>query len=151
MTALRENRLGAELERATHEVDITSPTSNTMGIDIYAHWVGQTPDEESAQCTGFSAVHGHVGYLREAYHGQPYATKFLVAEAFETGEAEIPASILRERLPQTLELVRERERKLYDSTEEETAEIEQSFSAFVQLCEDKEKQTGRAVRIVASY
>ena len=54
-----------------------------MGIDIYARWKGQTEAEEQAQNTGFSAVHGHVGYLREAYHGEPYATRYLAAEAFE--------------------------------------------------------------------
>jgi hypothetical protein len=28
-------------------------------------------------------LHGHVVYLREAYHGEPYATRVLVHEAFE--------------------------------------------------------------------
>jgi predicted Rossmann fold nucleotide-binding protein DprA/Smf involved in DNA uptake len=45
-----------------------------MGIDIYARWKGQTRQEQEAQYTGFSVVHGHLGYLREAYHGEPYAT-----------------------------------------------------------------------------
>ena len=64
-----------------------------MGIDIYPTWQGQTEAESNAQSTGFSAVHGHVGYLREAYHGGPYVTKYLVAEAFAapTHEAAIPA------------------------------------------------------------
>jgi hypothetical protein len=42
-----------------------------MGIDIYAEWRGQTDAESDAQVAGFSGVHGHVGYLREAYHGGP--------------------------------------------------------------------------------
>ena len=42
-----------------------------MGIDIYARWRGQTEEEQHAQITSFSVVHGHVGYLREAYHGEP--------------------------------------------------------------------------------
>ena len=62
-----------------------------MGIDIYAQWDGMTAQEEAAQVTGFSIEHGHVGYLREAYHGEPYATKVLVPEAFETGRAPIPS------------------------------------------------------------
>jgi hypothetical protein len=35
-----------------------------MGIDVYARWDGQTKYEEEKQYTGFSTVHGHVGYLR---------------------------------------------------------------------------------------
>jgi hypothetical protein len=72
-----------------------------MGIDIYANWRGQSEAEASAQITGFSGVAGHVGYLREAYHGGPYVTKYLVSEAFEDAEgvAAIPARTLRERLP----------------------------------------------------
>ena len=61
-----------------------------------------TAEEERAQIDCFSVVHGHVGYLREAYHGEPYATRVLVPEAFETGEASIRASLLRERLPAAL-------------------------------------------------
>jgi hypothetical protein len=93
-----------------------------MGIDIYARWKGQTRAEERAQHTGFSVVHGHVGYLREAYHGEPYATHQLVCEAVvsPTHEAKIPAAVLRERLPRTLELVRERERVVYHDTDEKS-------------------------------
>jgi len=65
-----------------------------MGIDIYAEWRNMTPEESNAQITGFDATAGRVGYLREAYHGEPYATQVLVPEAFETGEALIPASLL---------------------------------------------------------
>ena len=123
-----------------------------MGIDIYARWHGQTEAEEEAQNTGFSAVHGHVGYLREAYHGEPYATRYLVAEAFENGRAEIPAAVLRERLPKTLALVEERERTIYDNDDEQyIAEVTQSFTDFVRLCERKEQETGEPVTIIASF
>ena len=123
-----------------------------MGIDIYAKWQGQSDEEEQAQITGFSVVHGHVGYLREAYHGEPYATRYLVSEAFESGgEAKIPARVLRKRLPKTLELVRERQKKIYQSTEEEIADAVTSFINFVELCEGKEKATGEPVTIRASW
>ena len=56
-----------------------------MGIDLYARWRDMTEDERAAQITGFSIEHGHVGYLREAYHGEPYATRVLIPEAFEAG------------------------------------------------------------------
>jgi len=123
-----------------------------MGIDIYARWKGQTPNEVANQYAGWlSAWHGNRGYLREAYHGAPYATKFLCAEAFATGEARIPASVLRERLPRTLELVEERERLIYKSEDADIKTTKQSFREFVALCEGKEKETGEQVLIIASY
>jgi hypothetical protein len=124
-----------------------------MGIDIYCKWKNQSKEEEKAQYTGFSTVHGHVGYLREAYHGQPYATKFLVAEAFaaEGGEAEIPAATLRARLPQTLAFVEERERTIYKGDDSAVAAVQKSFSDFVALCERREKETGEPCLMLASY
>jgi hypothetical protein len=86
-----------------------------MGIDIYAEWKGMTEAEHDAQRTGLSVEHGHVGYLREAYHGSPYVTKYLLSEAFEsgTGEAAIPARVLRERLPAAVLMSVYREHKVY--------------------------------------
>jgi hypothetical protein len=124
-----------------------------MGIDIYAVWKGQTKEEAEAQITGFSVIDGHVGYLREAYHGGPYATKHLCREAFEseTNEAKIPAEVLRERLPETLRLAEEREREVYGvARREKMAPVLQSFRDFVALCERKEQETGEPVTIQAS-
>ena len=78
-----------------------------MGIDIYLKWDGMTEEDQQQQYTGMSTTSGDVGYLREAYHGGPYATKILVREAFEAEncEAEIPAETLRERLTHVTEPV----------------------------------------------
>lgn len=78
-----------------------------MGIDIYLKWDGMTEEDQQNQATGFSTTSGDVGYLREAYHGGPYATKILCREAFEADncEAEIPAEVLRERLTHVTEPV----------------------------------------------
>jgi hypothetical protein len=123
-----------------------------MGIDIYARWHGQTRDEIQAQFeASFSIDAGGVGYLREAYHGEPYATRYLCAEAFNKGEAQIRAAVLRERLPHTLDLVAERERTLYHGDAKEVEEVKQSFRDFVSLCERKENETGEPARIIASY
>jgi hypothetical protein len=124
-----------------------------MGIDIYTRWKGQTADEVHAQFTGFSVVHGHVGYLREAYHGAPYATKYLLREAFERPDrCQIPASVLRTRLPRTLALVEERERSVYGETDAAAiAGVKQSYVNFVELCEAKERETGEPVLIIASF
>lgn len=76
-----------------------------MGIDIYLKWKDMDKEAQAQQLTGFNTVAGHVGYLRESYHGGPYATKILCREAFEskTCEAKIPAAVLRERLTQITE------------------------------------------------
>ena len=78
-----------------------------MGIDIYLKWDGMTEADKENQHTGFCTTAGHTGYLREAYHGGPYATKILVREAFEADncEAEIPAAVMRERLTSITEPV----------------------------------------------
>lgn len=72
-----------------------------MGIDIYLEWDGKDEDESVERgAFGFNTTAGHVGYLREAYHGGPYATKILAREAFEAENcrAAIPAAKLRQRM-----------------------------------------------------
>lgn len=78
-----------------------------MGIDVYLSWSGMTKKDKENQMVGFSSIHGHVGYLREAYHGGPYATKILVREAFEAKscKAKISAAVMRERLTHVTEPV----------------------------------------------
>lgn len=124
-----------------------------MGIDIYARWNEITEEEEKKQYTGFSVTSGDVGYLREAYHGGPYATRYLVKEAFESekGECRIPAKILKKRLSETLKTVKEREIKLYKSNESDVVKVKKSFIDFVKLCEKKEKETGKPCIIIANY
>lgn len=125
-----------------------------MGIDIYAQWRGQTDAERRAQITGFSIAHGHVGYLREAYHGKPYATMVLVPEAFRAGDRapKIPAATMRARLPDVFQTAIERERKVYAnaSDSDETLTVLKSFRDFVELCERKERETGEPCTILAS-
>lgn len=125
-----------------------------MGIDIYAVWAGQTKKDAKAQITGFSVEHGHVGYLREAYHGEPYATRHLCQEAFDSPKAcaQIPASVLRERLPETLRLAEKRERVVYRvKKRKDMRAVLKSFRDFVALCERKERETGEPVMIQASW
>jgi hypothetical protein len=59
-----------------------------MGIDIYLKWKDMDERDQSAQLAGFCTTAGSVGYLRESYHGGPYATKILVREAFEAENCE---------------------------------------------------------------
>lgn len=123
-----------------------------MGIDIYAEWDGMTAEDRDDQITGFSIEHGDVGYLREAYHGEPYATVELVGEAFVTGRAHISAAVMRQRLPLVLRLAEERERDVYDVTDAKEIEVVlKSYRDFVDLCERKEIETGKPCLIIASY
>ena len=60
-----------------------------------------TPEEQAAQEDAYLALDADdAGYLRESYSGGRYATKILCRDAFEspTREAQIPATVLRERL-----------------------------------------------------
>ena len=121
-----------------------------MGIDVYILWNGQTEEEEQAQCTGFSVTHGHVGYLREAYHGEPYATKVLAPECWrDSNEVSIPASTLRQRLPDTLTAAKKRSKDVYHESIEDTSPILQSFKDFVAMYERLEVE-GKCPRIHVS-
>ena len=99
-------------ERSTLSALIT----NRMGIDIYAEWTGMTGTERAAQWGCCGPEHGHVGYLREACDGEPYATMALVPEAFDMHRAPIYAEKLQARLPAALEIAEQREREIYGST-----------------------------------
>lgn len=125
-----------------------------MGIDIYMKWSGQSESERMSQMTGFSVVSGNLGYLREAYHGEPYATRLLVPEAFAADDcqAKIPAKTLRERLPAVIEAAVTREMTVYKTPfVTETHPTVAAFVEFVRLAEEKEKETGEPVTIYASY
>lgn len=122
------------------------------GIDIYAEWTGMTVEERAAQWSCCGVAYGHVGYLREAYDGEPYATKALVPEAFDLERAPIYAETLQARLPEALELAEQREREIYGvAVDAEINRVLRSYADFVELCARKEDETGEPCLIVASY
>jgi hypothetical protein len=125
-----------------------------MGIDIYAVWKGQTEEERACQlAVRLLSEEREIGYLREPYHGEPNATRFLFREAFasKTGEAPIPAKTLRKRLPHALKLIEQRELKIYHMTDwHEIHAMEDSYISFVELCERKERQKRAPVLIRTS-
>ena len=131
-----------------------------MGIDCYLinPETNQIHAEEIGQeeAMGFNPFSGHVGYLREAYHGGPYATKVLLPEAWideeerdEGGAISIEASTLRNRLPKTLEAAAIRNRENYSGRDEEM--VLKSFKDFVDLAEDLEKKNGKPCKFYVSY
>jgi len=97
------------------------------------HWHGQTLEDHDKQITGFSTTAGDAGYLREAYHGGPYVTRYLVQESFDESwydnateeEREnykgkpIPAAVLRERLPRAVIMAAYRHATVYGGGEDE--------------------------------
>jgi hypothetical protein len=105
-----------------------------MGYDTYMAWEGQTEEEKEAQFCGASPAFGHVGYLRG-----PYARDLF--EQSEPWETPIPASDMRARLDEALETVK-------DTAPEEWVDVYcASLTAFVELAERKEKETGKPVLI----
>ena len=130
-----------------------------MGIDCYLI----NPDtnklhaEETGQeeAMGFNPFSGHAGYLREAYHGGPYATQVLLKEGWfdeerdEEGNFSLKASTLRERLPETLEAAAIRNRQNYADRDEEA--VLKSFKDFVELAENMEKEKGKPCKFYVSY
>jgi len=126
-----------------------------MGIDIYMRWDRMSKGNREAQYTGgFSIVNGHTGYLREAYHGGIYATRYLVHEAFEDDAppegVTIPTDILRRRLPETLRLHIQRQKETYGESVKESDPSAQTFTDFVVLAEYLE-DAGKNPKIIASY
>jgi hypothetical protein len=129
-----------------------------MDIEVCAQWDRMSMQEAAAQLGGKFNIEygisgaGNVGYLREPYHGEPYATKILVPEAFETGRASISAAALEARLPAVLEAAERREREVYDETDAEAIErVLKSYRDFVALCGRMERETGTPCTIIASY
>ncbi len=120
-----------------------------MGIDVYLNWDGMTKEDKEKQFTGFSVHAGNVGYLREAYHGQPYATHILFSEDWDKQPEDgfvIPNSVLRARLTETVKTAMKRVRRIYHEQEPKSF---QSFIDFVELHGRLEKE-GRNPRIVIS-
>ena len=124
-----------------------------MGIDMYLEWEGMTEDDTKAQYTGFevSGKAGVAGYLREAYHGGPYATQVLAPECWKTEDQRttLDAQTLRKRLPQAIATAHDRAQKVYDAPSH--PEMEAALTAFVERAERMQEQTGRPVRVIASY
>ena len=135
-----------------------------MGIDVY----NQPPQKKNGGDSGggFNTLAGDKGYLREAYHGETYATQYLVKECFDLEHKKdekngvsyrtrvyIPSKVLRARLPKTLELVRERYKTTYKAKDDEIKEAQKSFINFVELAEklEKESEYKSACEIYASY
>lgn len=139
-----------------------------MGIDILLSWDAMTEAERAAQLTGFAIDAGHVGYLREAYHGGPYATQVLVPEAFhcaqlgveaaraagfdvdEMAAVHIPAATLRGRLEAVCGVVIARAAKVYDDQLTPDSPEVRAFVEFVELAERLQGE-GRCPRVFASF
>jgi RNA processing factor Prp31 len=124
-----------------------------MGIDIYARWPEQDKDALEAQISAWGSTDsGDIGYIREAYHGEPYPSQHLMPEAFDNDEGVvIPVAILHERLPETLRLAAERERKVYQTADHEIDKVIDQYRQFVTLCEKVEARTGKPPTIIASW
>ena len=130
-----------------------------MGIDCYLvnPDSGELHAEETGQRDrmGFNTLSGDAGYLREAYHGGPYATHVLLEEGWNDGDIDdkgnfsLPASTLRNRLSETLEAAAIRNKSLYSGQDEEG--VLESFKDFVALAEKLEEKNGKPCKFHVSY
>ena len=137
-----------------------------MGIDVYMVWNKMTEAEQEQQYT-FSVASGSVGYLREAYHGGPYATRVLVPEGFEPEKypgiaaphpiygdvcqcARIPARSLFERVPAAEEAMRARHRTVYKQVLADDAPEVKSLHDFADLYARLESE-GKEPRVYVSW
>lgn len=124
-----------------------------MEIEICAQWDRMSMQEAAAQLSAkYNLAGGAVGYLREPYHGEPYATRTLVPEAINYGRARIAATTLRKRLPDALQVVEAREHAYAVTAADETGieRMQKEYRDFVALCARKEAETGIPCLIIAS-
>jgi hypothetical protein len=138
-----------------------------LGIDVYLSWEGITPEEQEKQLQGFDTTIGQTGYLREAYHGEPYATKTLMPEAFEEDKwvksktqkdkfgdyiegARLASDLLIGRLPNAIAAVILRLKVVYNSDLYQSLDVVKSYIDFVALHQKLESE-GKRTYIYASY
>ncbi len=129
-----------------------------MGIDIYVEWDKRTEEEHDKQMTGFSIESGDVGYLREAYHGTPYATKYFVQEAFEYDNIKddddlavaISSDTLLQRVPLAVDIHIQRHKEIYKEDVAKEDKSARAFGEFAKLVQNLERQ-GKNPKIRASY
>ena len=124
-----------------------------MGIDVYMRWKEMTESDRRVQYTVFevSAQAGGNGYLREAYHGSPYATRVLVPEGFDDDPdgVAIPVETLRERLPAAIKTAHLRGRTVYKDPTGDQA-MADALTPFVGLAERLAKE-GKVPRVYVSH
>ena len=118
-----------------------------MGIDCYLEW-------KDKQGYHFEAPY----YLRESYHGEPYATPVLFKEAFavndgneESYRCRVDSEELETRLPEALNLTAERHFKIY--SHEGLESLKQSLQDIVDFVQEfKElEEIGEEPFIQVSY
>lgn len=105
-----------------------------MGYNIYLQWDGMTKKDQEAQYTGFSIVHGHVGYLRESYGGRCHATHILQDLAGGDYELTIDNYKLADKKNEIIEAIEVR----YKDSEIKD-EVVKSWVAFIALHKEKEE------------
>jgi hypothetical protein len=128
-----------------------SQPDTVMGIDAYLLWSQEDAADPDAWIDKYCGYTGADGYLREAYRGGPYATKVLLAEAFDPendGSVSIPAEVLRARLPRVLAMVREKNAAHGSSAVDAAI---QEYIDFVELAERVQAETNEPVWIYVSY
>ena len=110
--------------------------------------------QKDRQITAFDTTMGRTGYLREAYHGEPYATEKLIPEArnktLDPSNLQVPNRLLKQRLPSTIKAAIKREQTIYKAKNVTIkSPVVKSYIDFVALHEKLEK-AGKKPRIFYS-
>lgn len=107
-----------------------------MGIDVYMIWRGITEEEKERQFTGYGVVHGHVGYLREAYGGDISAISLLWKDTNWDRPIHLKVKTLEKRMPEVIRAIKKR--YAGDEDREITQLVIKSFKDFIKLYKEKE-------------
>jgi hypothetical protein len=122
-----------------------------MAFGLFTRWHGQTEKDWTEQDAAweerflYEGWNGHIGDTNRR------PLQCLAKEAFHPEEGEpIPAAVLRSRLNVAIELAKQTMIEAGDS-ERQIEHAIRGYTAFVEFCEQKEKETGEPVTVIACY
>ncbi len=125
-----------------------------MSISIHVRWNGEVPwaTQQVAEARQLGGTTG-TGYLLEERTGPISAIAYLATEAFQYHHGvPMPASMLRERLDETLRIAELRIRIVYGPRNEADLEERlQGYRNFVEFCERLERKTKRPPLVVVVW
>jgi hypothetical protein len=109
-----------------------------MTVNIYVRWDGLDDEKHEEHFQFFGPhLHGYPGFIREVRTRGHSVTRYLVPELADGQSLKVRAEVLRQRLPNALQLAEGQQLLLKELIE------------FVELCEQMEKHTGSLVTVVA--
>lgn len=124
-----------------------------MSIQVTMTWAGMTAEESHGLVAGIEPKDCCPVWFQENYHGGPYPSKYLLAEAYESssGQAQIPALVLESRLGETIRLAIERQKNAYNEVAYLYDPEVYRYDVFVKTARLVEDRTGNPVTISVDW